>query len=355
MADFSGAAHAVCPLVDVVFWGMRAEGTSAWDRWTIATQAEPDPGPAYEPTSGVRRVDSALPVAAADAAFESARAAARARIQEHALAKANEGKDVRLEPFPTERVPLEVDPKLLELFDTPNPRLVTPPGSYSRLVDGYHPEDGEARPIARRMQNDSTVGWAYLEDGAVRDVVFPNGEIPGGYFSIHRDGDRALAHVKSVVYEVDFASGRATPRWRMDEPLLGLGWLSDLWVIRGESKLYVVDPTSEEPLVVTSIRAKGEWLSVVRDGTVIVTSEHMGKPSLFAYAEGKLKKIAGLDTKLSAPREADGRVVFYAYDAKAWFAVSGLDEAVEAFAAPLRERAEKARRKAAKSAGAPTA
>ncbi|MEZ4253270.1 MAG: hypothetical protein R3B99_34105, partial [Polyangiales bacterium] len=196
-------------------------------------------------------------------------------------------------------------------------------------------------------------GWAYLEDGAVRDVVFPNGEIPGAYFATHRDGDRALTHVKSVVYEVDFASGRATPRWRMDEPLLGLGWLGDLWAIRGESKLYVVDPTSEEPEVLASTKAKGEWLAVVRDGTVLVTGEFMGKPSLFAYAEGKLKKVAGLDTKLSGPREVDGRVILWAYDAKAWFAVTGLDEAVEAFAAPLRERAEKARRKAAKSAGAP--
>ena len=355
VADFLVAAHELCPLVDVVFWGMRAEGTSAWDRWTIAVQAEPDPGPAYDPTGGVRRVDSTLPVATVDAAFESARAAARAQLQERAIAQANDGKDVRLEPFPAERVPPSVDPKLRELFGTPSPAQVTPPGSYSRFVDGYHPVDREARPIACRKHNASTVGWAYLEDGAVRDVAFPDGQIPGPYFTTHHDGDRALAHVQSDVYEVDFASGRATPRWRMDEPLLGLAWLGDLWVIRGESKLYVVDPASTEPRVVASTKAKGDWLAVVRDGTVIVTGEFMGKPRLFAYAEGKLKKIAGLETKLSEPREVDGRVLLWAYDAQAWFAVTGLDEAVEACAAPLRERAEKARRKAAKSAGAPPA
>jgi hypothetical protein len=350
VTDFLLAAHRVCPIAEVVFWGMREEGRSGWDRWTVAVQPTPDQGPAYDPPAGVRAVDPALPVGAPDAAFEAARLAARSEVQRTRIQKVNADSDVQLVPFEGEVVRPTLPVELEEAFGSPKPAWVDKNGRKS-LADGYHPVFDTPRPIARHTTNGYTDGFAFLTEAfAVQRVVFPEGQRAGHYIAVHRDGDQGLTACRNHLYSVDFETGVATPRFIVEDELRGLAYLGDLWVVRGASALLVLDPSTEVPTVVATAKGKGDSVSVHRDDTVIITAEYGANPRVYAFAEGKLRKVAGFKSKLSSPVEVDGRVLFYASDARAYYALDGLDEAVEAWAAPLREKAEKARQKAAKKA-----
>lgn len=349
VTDFLLAAHRVCPMAEVVFWGMREEGTSGWDRWTVAVQPKPDQGPAYDPPAGVRAVDPALPVGAPHAAFEAARLTARSEVQRTRIEKVNAGSDVQLVPFEGEVVRPTVPAELEEAFGAPKPTWVERNGRKS-LADGYHPLFATPRPIARHTTNGYTDGFAFLDDsGGVRPVVFPDGHRAGHYIAVHRDGDQALTACGNHLHAVDLATGVATPRFVVEDKVQGLAYLGDLWVVRGASELLVLDPSTEVPTVVASAKGKGDTVSVHRDDTVLITAEYGANPRVYAFAEGKLRKVAGFKSKLSSPVEVDGRVLFYANDAASYYALDGLDEVVEAWAGPLREKAEKARQKAAKS------
>lgn len=77
MEDVLHAMHGVAPIAEVLFWGARAEGKHAWDKWTRTKAKAPSKGPAWKEYDAVGLYggarDKKLGAGASDPNFELAR------------------------------------------------------------------------------------------------------------------------------------------------------------------------------------------------------------------------------------------------------------------------------------------
>jgi hypothetical protein len=77
MADLFCILHGIAPIAAVVFWGASTISSHPWERWTLARQASPPPGPLYpglaQPSVYNQLRDASLGTPARDADFDSGR------------------------------------------------------------------------------------------------------------------------------------------------------------------------------------------------------------------------------------------------------------------------------------------
>ncbi len=354
VTDFLMQAKRICPLRDVVFLNVAEVGDSRWDAWTLQTQQQPDAGPryAFELDARVvkhrRAVDSSLPAADEDEGFEAARAQARKDI---VLEKAAaESKDGGFGLMPVDELPAA------EQWPDELRNRFRIPAEGSREGDYVMPV--AARPYAL-MQNarGESRGVAFLDDdGQRQEVQLPE---PGlvGAIAIHPDGSRAIFALYHALLEVDFATGVATERWQPpmdDRKIHGVAYASSgqLWAVKTDKAVLVLNPRAggadangEQTATVSEVaraRCKGTKLESLRDGTLLFASDFGAKPRIFGFAEGKLKLLASYKMKLWAA-ERSGAIYLWSSE---HFRLTNVDETYEAFAAPLRMKAEAARKKA---------
>lgn len=343
VADLVHAIDRVAPLAHATFLGAR-EG--------VRSPAGVTPAPALD----ARAVDADLPPLAARPEFEAARQRARDEIVRDRAARAAQSVD-GLDLVPFEGTPADyfepvVPDALRSGFEVPEPRTHTVPSPHSgrptrQRVDGDHPQPDVPRGLAHVVRDGKVVGFAYLDDDGVRRDVSglptPLPHVHGP--ELHPDGARALAMVGADVYLLDFSTGRAERRFRSADGASGVAWLDELWAVKTRAALHVLDASTDPPTEVARLGHKGETLTGCLPGAVLGTSIYDKEIAFIGYCEGKLKKLAALKAKMWGPFPMDGEVVVTAGQER--FAVRGLEAMYEAWAAPLREKAEKKRAKQA--------
>lgn len=352
VADFLIAAHWICPINDVVFWG--AEGSKrGWDLWTVETQAEPDPGPDYQ--GGTHRpVDPALPVPELDEGFEAALEEVAAQRRRDYIQAISSGEGLGLDPIQLPepgKTPEDVPPG----FEVPEPLLKESGANLAPCRnDGDHVILLGPRPVARVYKDNAIQGMAYLDNAGQRQLLpLPDAGIQRTVLAVDQEGARGLACNSSHhLYAVDFAAGQVTQSWQAegkDGAIIAVGFIGALWVVRTRAELLILDPGGERPVEVARARIKGDYLYVVRDETVLVTGLYGKSVAFFGFAEGKLKKLGGFKVDLHPWLQASqGHGQLILRKGSEAHVVTNLDRIYEAFAAPLREKAERARRRALK-------
>jgi hypothetical protein len=328
--------HAVARLEDVVFsnaWGARS---GRWDAWSVARQATPDLGaPGSDaPFAGLlrRQADPSLPpYAKAAAASQPVRArAAPSAAGTAKLALGLEQVDPLAYPPPQEED--------LSAFVPYAPRAKR----WDEPIPHTRP------PLARVHRGAKVVGLAHLDaEGARVETAFPEDAPPTGPAATDIDGVRAVVASGNNVYDLHL--GEPKPRWRMgvhlnNGTLRGVAWTcDDLWAGLAEQQLMVNDLSGAQPVYVGAVRLYGGTaLHGARHGTVLVV--RAGHYYVFVgVCAWQLKELGRVATTAAFSHACDGALIFAEGERR--LRVTNLDAVYEAWAAPLRKRAEADRKR----------
>ena len=354
VSDFLKEVHRlICPIEDLVFWGCREPSGTGWETASIRQKAQPDAGPRYpfEPmkTYFAREVNPELPIASPNSEFEARRKEARdnaerKRRKEQLKSMATDGpvglaevhKDQAPDPFSW---PEEV----LQSFNVPDPLHVEKTSygdTYEVAAPGDHPLGQEGRPLALVYdENDQIASLAYLDDAGIRkEVSFPDGQSVPARIRVSSDGQHALAAEGFQLFDIDFSTGVATPRWMPDTNdgrLRGVGYAENgLWAVKTDHKLHVLDPSTPRIKPVASVSNKELGLVTLRNGTVFITT--LGKSSVFVFAGKKLKKLAQLPLEFWGASESMGRI--YLHGSGYCYELTHIDEAYQTFASSVMKK-----------------
>lgn len=343
VAQLLGELHRVAKLRDVVFsnaWGARAEG---WDAWSKERQAEPDAGPpAPEPgsvTQALRRaVDASLAPYAQDS-LEVAAPAAEPQVHDAPAAPSPQAMapTVRFEEIDRSNYP-EPQPEDLSAFVLAGPR---PEGTWDEVIHRAAP------PLARVMAQGKAVAIAHIDDDGERvETSFPAEAPPSGPAATDVEGLRAMIASENAVYEVHLGEG--APKWRMAIHLnnglvRGLAWVCDnLWAVLADRQILVDDLSGATPMYVGAALVHGTEMTSTRHGTILVV--HGPRVTHFVgVCDWQIKVLATRYGDERFAYECGGELIFR--QGTAWVRAAGLIEAYEAWAAPLRKRAETCRKR----------
>lgn len=276
----------------------------------------------------------------ADPMFEAQREAARGMLERERVERAAASTDgielVQVEA-PRNYWHPQLPPEVTAAFRVPEPR--TAPNDRGQAVpeDGDHPVHTYPRPFGRRVAAGKTVGFVFLDDaGTRRDVTGLPEPLPSTYEpALHVSGQRALIQAGATLFEVDFATGAASPRWVSPDGAGGVGYFGDAWVVHTTKEVLVLDPSEDQVRTVASLKRKDAYFSLGIPDAVIVSYQWKKEVAFIGFAEGKLKKLATLKAPLTA-QFVDGRLLLSGGDGT--FEVRGLDELYETWAAAVRKR-----------------
>lgn len=354
LTDFLLELHRHTRIAEVNLWSAREPGDSRWHVWTLSQQRVPSPRPLYQfdPVNLIfpSKRDATLGSYAPDPAFEQARKLSRAAAVV-AQASALEG-PLRLVPV---TVPALGDASENELahFEKPDPAHAQrkPP-----VMHGDYVQKACGRVSAWRYENDKRISYLYLDDAGHKQSLKPAGNISDydymwelhGPF-VHGSGSHALFRLSHAVFELEFATGVFTRRFQAEagEKIHWLAWLEgDIWGMLSSKGLTIIDLSGKEPQILANTPANRTALRAIR-GQLLVASKWDEKPILFGFAAGQLKKLASLDMKAHFIN-SDGDSIFIMKD-RVDFRLEGWEPLYEEFAIKARAKAEKARKKKAKT------
>lgn len=338
---FLDEAHALVPLVDVVYFNAR-EGTDGWDRWSIE-QCPPDPGPFDMAQVGLfpRPHDPSLPGPSPRPAFEQgrtakARAERRAKL-EAALAK-QATKHIRVVRIAQEELPPRPEPHrwpaaALAGFEVPSPQVLhytDPSGStWNEWQAGDHPlEDVPGRPlawvVARAGEAANNLAWLD-DDGGRRAVERWKPAVAGHGFGrviVHPSTTYAIVSVDRMkylqrtgqaLYRVDFETGRAKALYTLDpERDGGLGRF--VFVLGGErlavstsKRLLLLDPATTRGEVAAEVKQSDDGMAPAFDGRAILADTGRSW-RLYGVAGDTLKTLGTITNLVSPTYEHEGRL-----------------------------------------------
>jgi len=360
---FLDQAHALVPLVDVVYFNAR-EGVDGWDRWSI-DQCPPDPGPFEMAQVGLfpRPYDPSLPKPSSRPAFEQgrtakARAEQRAKL-EAALAK-QARKRIRVVPVAEEELPPRPDPHrwaeaTLAGFEVPSPQVLhytDPSGStWNEWQAGDHPlADVPGRPLAWvvRKAGEAASNLAWLDDDGQRHaverwkpavaghrfgrvVVHPS----AAYAMVSVDRMKYLQCTGRALYRVNFETGRARAVYTLDADRDG-GLGRFVFVLGGErlavstsKRLLLMDTaTDRAAVVVAEAKQSGNGMAPAFDGRAILADTGRSW-RLYGVARDTLKKLGTITNLVSPSYEHGGRMFARGGDEE--FEIVGASAAVDRF------------------------
>lgn len=330
--------HAVARLRDVVFsnaWGARS---GRWDTWSVERQQFADAGPPRP-----------------DAPF--------AQLLRREL-------DERLPPY--EAVPVEA-PARPAAQPAPRPAAARAPTITLEVVDPFaypppQPEDlgafrhaqgeGSARwdevipdthpPLARAYDARRPVAVAHVNaEGERVETPFPADAPPTGPAATDVDGVRAVVASGNAIYDIHL--GDAKPVWRMaihlnNGTVRALAWVCDnLWAVLADQQMMVDDLSGPSPMYVGAVRIYGGTaMRSARHGTILVIQVPHANV-IVGVCAWQLRELASLDASARFAYECDGELIFARGEER--LRAVGVEEAYEAWAAPLRKRAEADRKR----------
>ncbi|MEZ4394640.1 MAG: hypothetical protein R3A48_26505 [Polyangiales bacterium] len=343
VAQLLGELHRVAKLRDVVFsnaWGARSEG---WDAWSRERQAEPDAGPPAPQEASLaqalrRAVDPSLAPYTQDVLEVAAPPAAPPARDAHAeSAPQAKAPTVRFEEVDRYNYP-EPQPEDLSAF------LVGGPDQAGKRDEVIH---AAAPPLARVMAEGRAVAIAHIDDDGERvETPFPEGAPPSGPAGTDIEGLRAMIASENAVYELHL--GEAAPKWRMAIHLnnglvRGLAWVCDnLWAVLVDRQVLVDDLSGATPMYVGAALVQGTEMTSTRHGTILVV--HGPRVTHFVgVCDWQIKVLATRYGDERFAYESGGELIFR--QGVTWVRAAGLIETYEAWAAPLRKRAETCRKR----------
>lgn len=327
--------HGVARLRDVVFsqaWGARGAG---WDTWSAQRRASPDPGPAppddapfaqrlrrpVDPSLGVYRAMSAAAVAPRPLHAQTAR-----------------GGPIAFEVVDPYDFPAP-QPDDLSAF---LPRAGGRAAPWDEVIPHTHP------PLARAYRGKKVFGLAWLDaEGARVEARFPPESPPTGPAAVDVDGVRAVVASGNAIFDLHL--GEPKPLWRMgihlnNGTVRGVAWCCDnLWAVLADSQLMVDDLRGDAPVYVGAVRVwGGTSLRSARHGTVLIV-QSVAATTLVGVCDWQVKTLATLPGDAEFSHEVGGELIFRRGDA--WLRAGGVEAHYEAWAAPLRKRAEANRKR----------
>jgi hypothetical protein len=327
--------HGVARLRDVVFsqaWGARGAG---WDTWSAQRRASPDPGPAAPDDApfaqGLRRT--------VDPALGTYRAmSAAAEVPRPVRAQSARGGPIAFEVVDPYDHPAP-QPDDLSAF---LPRAEGRAALWDEVVPHTHP------PLARAHKGKKVFGLAWLDaEGARVEVRFPHETPPTGPAAVDVDGVRAVVASGNGIFDLHL--GEPKPLWRMgihlnNGTVRGVAWCCDnLWAVLADSQLMVDDLRGDEPMYVGAVRVwGGTSLRSARHGTVLIVTTGVST-TLVGVCDWQIKTLATLPGGAAFSHEVGGELIFRQGDV--WLRAGGVEAHYEAWAAPLRKRAEANRKR----------
>ena len=271
--------HEIEPLRQVVFWGAQDGKGDDWSTWSVEQREQPIGGPRYPglhgPTLYRQPTDDSMASPAPIDAFEQARIDARTDLADQ---QAGARRQAATADASRARAAGELVAEPIEL-----PR-----------------SDWNAK-IAKSPKN--------------------------------RDKTQAIRKKKQRVFAVDVATRKEVKHWSpsaKDGAVQMVGYLGDLWAVKTENALIVIDPSADEPTEIARARKKDTHLSIVRNGTVLITGSRGGPVSVYGFANRKLKRIGSFKLKAWWAIERKGVVKLRGDDEN--FELTNLDDVYEAFA-----------------------
>ncbi|MFO0647927.1 MAG: hypothetical protein U0326_16935 [Polyangiales bacterium] len=372
VAEFLSVLHQTARIRDVVFcngYGARAD---RWDAWTLQQSPEADPGPRrpetpwakhlrrpvrddleYAPSEAPRRREAPSPASTRSAAMKplapapdaradgftqrDAPAEVNAPAQESAPARGSAADDASSQS-PVRRTPLEALPA------SEAEELVA--AGWSQLSAAF--SDVE---LVRIVGPSIPIGWVRVNYRNVAVVCFnaqgvpQRIEIPDGGGSVHLavdpDGILAVTHIGNAIYTIDVPAGTVRVRMAIHEnngPIAAIAWAADdVWAIRVTSQLMFFDLSERDHIYVGTQQPRGALAGVFRHGTLAAL--HDGETLRFiGVCDWQFAEVAAMPARGVTTRVLDDAL--YLLDGARVERVDGLDEVYEAWAAPLRRRAE---------------
>lgn len=329
--------HGVAKLRDVVFsqaWGAR---TSGWDAWSQQRRAAPDPGPAApDDAPFAQRLRRAVDLALGTYRAWGAPAAAAA-VAPVPTASARAGA-ITLEAVDPYNYPAP-QPDDLSAF---LPRTEGRAALWDEVIPHTHP------PLARAHKGKKVFGLAWLDaEGARVEARFAHESPPTGPAAVDVDGVRAVVASGNGIFDLHL--GEPKPLWRMgihlnNGTVRGVAWCCDnLWAVLADSQLMVDDLRGDDPVYVGAVRVwGGTSLRSARHGTVLI-AHSASATVLVGVCDWQLKTLASLPGAAEFTHEVGGDLIFRL--GGSWARAAGVAETYEAWAAPLRKRAEANRKR----------
>lgn len=328
--------HGVARLRDVVFsnaWGARS---GRWDTWSVERQQAADPGPPrpIAPFAQLlrREVNDALPPYApvpVEAPKPAARAPAPAASAKPSIAL--EEVDPYAYPPP--------QPEDLSAF---RPAQGAKIPYWDEVIPHTHP------PLARAHDELRPFAIAHINaEGERVEAEFPRDAPPEGPAATDVDGVRAVVASGNAIYDIHL--GDAKPVWRMaihlnNGTVRGLAWVCDnLWAVLADQQLMVDDLSGPSPMYVGAVRITGGTaLRSARHGTILVVRQ-AHRSVIVGVCAWQLRELAAIPGDAEFAYECDGELIFAKGERR--FRAAGLEATYEAWAAPLRKRAEADRKR----------
>ncbi|MFO0649617.1 MAG: hypothetical protein U0326_25510 [Polyangiales bacterium] len=335
VAEFLSVLHQTARIRDAVFCDGHGARADRWDAWTLQQSPQPDPGPKRPDTPWARRLKrheiTALEYVAAPAPQRHAAKPEGEKGRKRSSAKGPKPHRTSLDALPVSEA------EELAVLGWNQLAAAFPEADLARIA-------GPSIPIGWvRTNGRNTAIVCFNAAGAPQRIEIPDG---GGslHLAVDPDGLHAVTHVGNSIYSVDVPAGTIRARTDIHEnngAVAAIAWAADdLWALRMDSQLMFFDLSEKDHLYVGTQQLQGALAGIYRLGT------------LAALYDGAVLRFVGVCdwqfTTLATMSARGCRLavvddVLYLTDAKGVSRVDGIDEVYEAWAAPLRRRAEEDR------------
>ncbi len=349
VTEFLSVAHQTARVRDVVLCNAVGARADRWDAWSLKQSPQPDPGPA------------------------------RPRAPWASMLRRPEVAELEYKPAPAPQRREAPRPAAAPVADDAQAPAGAQSGVFLARVDAVPASEGEELALAgwnqlaagfpelelQRVEGPSIpIGWVRSGGRNVAIVCF-NGagvpqriELPSGGGALHLavdpDGLHGVTQIGNTIYSIDIPQGSIRVRMAIHEnngPVAAVAWAEgDLWALRPTTQLMFFDLSEEDHIYVGTQQPQGALVGVFRHGTLAALYD--GATFTFVgVCDWQFKELAKLHAPAHAARVVDD--VLYLTKGDAVSRVEGIDELYEAWAGPLRRRAEedRARRAAPPSEG----
>ncbi len=343
VAEFLSVLNQTARIRDVVFCNGSGARADRWDAWSMKQQPQPDAGPARPSTpwaSLLRRPERA---SMAWDAPSARRQKPVAEVTAEAPAPATKRPRTNTkQPFWESPVAQRPVSELEALVSA----------GWAQLSAAF-----EGVTLERVVGPSIPIGWAFDAHNRRAAIVCFNGQgapqridlaptFNARVLAVDPDGLHAVTHDGNTVYSLDVPTGVLRARSAIHEnngAVASIAWaVDDLWAVRVATQCIVFDLSEEEAAYVGTVQPPGELVGIFRHGTVAAFFDQQ-QLRLFGVCEWQLHELGALDAKGARPVIHDD--VLYLQRVDALTVVEGIDARYEAWAAPLRRRAEEDRQR----------
>jgi hypothetical protein len=345
VAEFLAVLNQTARIRDVVFCNGVGARADRWDAWSLKQSPQPDPGPRRPNTPWAKLLKRPQ---AGDLEYAPAPAPQRreARAKPASLNGARKENGPHAEPHAQPQT--QVHRTRVEALPVSEAEELALAG-WSQLAAAFPDLD-----LARIEGPSIPIGWVRVGGRNVALVCFNASgvpqriEIPDGGGSVHLAVDPhglvAVTHNGNTIYTVNVPEGTARARMAIHEnngPVAAIAWAADdLWALRMTSQFMFFDLSEKDHLYVGTQQPQGSLAGLFRHGTL--AAFHDGSTLRFVgVCDWQFKELASLGAPGCALRVVDDEL--YLTEKGKVSRVDGIDEVYEAWAAPLRRRAEEDR------------